>query len=109
MPRDALPHAAAFIRKEEKGAVFLDRASECSAELILILLRRDWVEVSFCVQNGVAEIFVNIAVELVGARLCDDVDDGAGVATVFGIEGIGDDAKLLDGVGRGLDGRRLTN
>ena len=39
--------------------------------------------------------------ELVGAATGDDVDDGAGVASEFGIESVGDDAELLGGVGIG--------
>ena len=59
------------------------------------------------VQNGIAEIFVNIAVKIIGARLGNHIHHRARVAPVFGIEGIGDDAKLLDAVGRGLDGRQV--
>ena len=40
--------------------------------------------------------------KLVGARLGDHVDHGAGIASVFGVEGIGENAKFFDGIGRRL-------
>jgi hypothetical protein len=42
--------------------------------------------------------------EFVGTGLGDGVDDGAGVAAVFGGEVIGLDAELFEGIGVGEDG-----
>jgi len=101
---NSLPHTPPFIRHKEKGAIFNDRTAESSAELILIFLRLDGVEVPLSVQNSIAEILIKIPVPLVGTRLRDDVDHRPGVAAVLCVESVADHAKFIDRVGRGLDG-----
>ena len=95
LPGDALPDAATFIRNEEEGAVFHDRPAERSAELILVFLRLDRIEVTLCIQNRIAEILVDIAVPLIRARFRHDVHHGARVAAVLGVKGVANNAKLV--------------
>src|SRR5207302_6748273 len=59
------------------------------------------------VQHRVPEKLIHVPVNTVGSRFCYDVDDGAGVATVFGVEGIGQNAKFVDTVRRGLHGGQV--
>jgi hypothetical protein len=49
-------------------------------------------------QHVVAEEAEQRAVQLVGSRLADDVDEGSRGMAVFGGEPVGDDLELLDGV-----------
>jgi hypothetical protein len=65
------------------------------------------IEEALGVQTLVPEKLVQIAVKRVGTGLGDDVNHGAGVASVLRIERIGQDAKLLDTVRRRLDGRQV--
>ena len=44
---------------------------------------------------------------VIRAGFGDDVDDRAGIAAVLGVEGIGNDAKFFDSVGRWLDAGRV--
>src|ERR1035437_974551 len=104
LARDALSAATAFKRDKKESPVFYDRAAESSAELILIFLRLDRIEVSLRIQNCVAEILIDVSVPLVCPRFGDDVDHRAGVAAVLRIEGIADDAKFINRVGGGLNG-----
>ena len=103
----ALPDAPTFVGYKEEGAVLLDRPAECPAELVLVELRLDGIEVALRIQNLITKIFVNIAMKVIGARLGDHVDHGTRIAAVLGVEGIRDDAKLLDAVRRGLDGGEI--
>jgi hypothetical protein len=43
----------------------------------------------------------------IGTGLGDDVDYGAGVAAVFGIEGIRQDTEFVNAIGVGLDSRKV--
>ena len=45
--------------------------------------------------------------KLVGATLSHHVDYRAGVATILGVESIGDDAELLNAIGRRLNNRQI--
>ena len=54
------------------------------------------VEVIASVESVVPEIFEELAVEFVGAALSHDVDDGAGIATVLGLE-VGEDLHFSNG------------
>ena len=93
---------AVLHKKKEECLVLLDWSAECSAELVLIELRLECVEVSGRVQHLVAEKLVYIAMKIIGSGLGDDVHYGARVPSVFGVEGVGQDAKFLNAVGRGL-------
>ncbi len=70
-------------------------------------MRVGWIEISTRVQNFIAEEFVDVAVQFIRARLGDYVHHGPGVATVLGVESIGDHTEFLDAVGRGLDGGQV--
>ena len=105
--RGALPDASRLVRNKEKGPVFFDRAAERAAELVLIPLRSGGVEIALRVEHGVAEILVQIAMELIRAGLGNDVDHGTRVSAVLGVKRIGDDAEFLDAVRRGLNRRQV--
>src|SRR6266853_3366533 len=91
-------HAPSFIGREEEGPIFLDWPARWPAELILLVIGPPQVEKAFGVKQLVAQKFVYVAVEGIGSRLGDHVDDGAGVAPIFGIERIGQDAEFRDTV-----------
>src|ERR1039458_3912415 len=107
LARDPLAYTAAFIRDKEECPVLPERTAESPTELVLVELRLDRVEVPLRVEHFVAEILIHVAVPPVGARLGDDVDDSAGVASVLRVEGIADHAKFFDGVRRGLNGGQV--
>ena len=44
---------------------------------------------------------------IVGSRFCDHIDYGAGVATIFGIERVGEHAELFNAVRRRLHGWKV--
>src|SRR6266404_2686117 len=83
------PLALAFVAREPKRFVFYYRPAERHSELIVAergLRIGLWVEEVSRIKPVVAEELEQRAVEVVGSRLGDDVDDRAGVAAVFGFE-----------------------
>src|SRR5208283_1131342 len=102
-----LADAAPFIGTKEERSVLPDGAAERGAKLILVELRLDGIEIALGIENLVAEILVNIAVKRVGTGLGYDIDDGARVPSIFGIEGIGNDAEFRNRIGRRLHRRRV--
>ena len=102
-----MPHAAAFIRDKEEGAVLYDWSAERPAKLVLIELWVDGIEVALRVENLVSEIFVDVAVPVIRSGLGDHVDDCAGVASVLRVERIADDAKFFDRVRSRLNRRQV--
>src|SRR5229473_229799 len=100
-------YAPSFKRGEEKGPVFLDWPAKCPTELVLLVIGPPQVEEAFSVKQLVTQKFVYVAVEGVGSRLGDHVDDGAGVAPIFGIERIGQYAEFRDTVGSRLNSGRV--
>src|SRR5204862_1446623 len=101
----------AFIIGEEKGLVFHDGAAQGSAELVVVersLGLAGYVEVVAGIQCAIAEVFCRAAVKGVGAALGDNVDDRAGIASVFGLE-IGEHVQFGNGVDRKNGGRRAED
>ena len=74
-----------FVVREEKCLVFLDRAADRGAELILpqYVGMRSGLQQRARVGGIVLQIVVDRAVKIVGARLGDDVDDAAERPAVF--------------------------
>ncbi len=104
---DRLLMPQALVAAEEEHLVLRDRSAEVGAELLAVedrLRRRRWVEVVARVELLVAVEVEAFAVELVAARPCRDVDDGARVSPVFGAEGRVVDLELRDRVDRRLEG-----
>ena len=99
-----MPDAAAFIGEEKESAVLFDRPAERTPKLILIEHRLHGIEIALRVQRGIAEVVVDIAVQLVGPRLGDDIHHRARVASVLRVKGIGNDAEFLDAVRGRLHG-----
>ena len=92
-----------LVGSEEERAVLPDRPAERAAELVVaerVLRGRLLVEEVAGSQGIVAEVLVDRASQVIGARPGDDVDDGAGVAAVFGL-GAGEHREL----GHGIDGK----
>ena len=104
---DSLNHAAAFIRSEEECSVFLNGTAKSSAKLVLLIVRGGRIEKASGIQRLIAEKLIGAAVPIVGAGFGDNIDDGAGVAAVFGVKGVGENAKFSDAIGRWLNGRRV--
>src|SRR5580704_8723404 len=97
---DALNDATPLIGAKEEGLVFLDRAANGAAELVLpeFWFRGLEKRKRMGVQDIVAEEFVEAAMNRVRAGFGYHVDDGARVATILRVKGIGDYAKLFDAV-----------
>src|SRR5258708_4299710 len=102
---DSVDHAASFIGREEESPIFLDRSAKRTSKLVLLVIGPPQVEVAFGIEQLVAQEFVSVAMKGVGSGLGDDVDDGARVAPVFGVERIGQDAEFRDAVGSRLNSR----
>ena len=76
----------AFIGEVEKCLVPFYRTTECAAKLIVSKCSVRiglWVEYVASIELVVSEKLEQRAVKIVGARLCDDVDDCARVATIL--------------------------
>src|SRR6266446_5803336 len=106
---NALHNSPTLIGGEKKCLVFLNGPAKSAAKLVLLesrLRRRSKCE-RMRVQMVVAEKLVETAVQIVRAGLGDHIDHGAGVATVFCVEGVGDNLELLDAVRRWFHGRQV--
>src|SRR5467141_1300437 len=103
-----MDHAASFIGRKEESPIFLDWSAQRAAKLVLFVIPSAQVEEAFGVTQLVAQEFVDVAMETVGSRLGDYVDDGTRVAPVFGVERIGQDAEFRDAVGSRLNSRGVN-
>ena len=93
----ALPQA--FVGGEEERAVAADRAAIGAAELVAlerVRIRRVELEKVARVERVVAEEFVGLAAELIGARARDEVDDRARDVAVLRAERRVVDLEFLD-------------
>ncbi len=81
-------------KTQREGAILQDQVAESSAELILILLRLDGVEVPLAVQNRVAEVLVDVAMKFVSAGLGDDACNGLVSNRSLGVERVVDYAEI---------------
>src|SRR4029077_2000245 len=99
--------AQSFVRGEKEGAVLLYRPAECPAKLIHHERWFAGVEISTGGEHLVSQKLIDVSMELVGARLGDDIHHGAGVATIFSIERVSQNAKFFDTVRVGLDGGKV--
>src|SRR5205807_686140 len=98
--RPGLAVVAAFVADEVEQLVFLNRAAERAAELVVDRFRLalpDGEEVGLGLDRVVAVIFEGRAVLVVRAALNLDVDGGAAGESEIGVETAGDDADSLDG------------
>src|ERR1700719_4398755 len=77
--RNTLPDSPAFIGPEEKCLVLLDWSTEGAAELILLEIRNRntifVVDEIIRIQDGIPEVFIEIAVDPIGSGLCNHVDN----------------------------------
>src|SRR6266849_3488167 len=103
-----MDHATSFIRREKESPVFFDRTAKRTAELVLLVIGPPHVKEAFGVKQLIAQEFVYVAMESVGSRLGDHVDDGARVAPVFGVERICQHAEFRDAIGSRLYSRRIN-
>src|SRR5262245_25580711 len=92
----------AFITEEEKRPVLHDRTTQSSAVLIAAKRRLRDIEEIPCIQRIVPEIVEHLSVEIIRAGLCCDIDDRAGIASVFGAESRIRRFELVNGVYRWL-------
>src|SRR5207244_13199150 len=99
------PEALEFFIEKEKCLVLEDRATDGIAKLISHIrvhcrMRPAGIDGGVEPVAGAAETvptaeLVDSAVKGIGTALGHDVDDGAGVAAVFGIEGVGDRKSVV--------------
>jgi hypothetical protein len=94
-----LPHALPAAPEEK--AIAFDGSTDIGSKLVLDILAAMRVEEVPRIQIGVAEVFVRGTVKLVGAALGGDVDDGVGIAPVFGAIQAGHHAKFTEKIGAG--------
>ncbi len=92
--------AKAFVVAEHERLVRDDLPAGRAAELMLIEGRLGHREAIAGLERVVAIEPPAGAAPLVRAAAGDHADDGAGVAAVLGVEGVREDAELVDGVGR---------
>jgi hypothetical protein len=104
----ALYLTVAFIVGKEEELVPLDRASNGAAKLIAdqdrnLPLSGEHIQGrtkrTLRVQVGVAVVFPDAAMELIGAAVDGDVDDRARRASILGAVVVGFYAKFIDGIG----------
>ena len=98
-----MPSSQPFIRTEEKSSIFLDRAAQGASELIHDEGRLGGIEVAAGIERAVAMKFIDVSVQLIGSRLGDHVHDRTGVAAIFGIKCISQNAEFFYAVGTRLD------
>ena len=103
---NALRNARAFVVEEVEQLVFLDRAAQATAELILVILRTAQMvairEEVVGVEVVVTQVFEEQPMHPVGTALCIYRNDSAGTPAVFRRVGIGDDVEFLNHVDRGV-------
>ena len=96
----SLPPKALIVQKKE-SAVLHNRAAQRASKLVQMQARfgeRCLVKEVAGVEHIVAEEFIHRSMQLVGARLGDQVDHGAGVAPIFRGERVGLNFELLNGI-----------
>src|SRR5262249_21315857 len=91
------PPDQAFVCREDKGPVFLDRPAEGEAGLVAlegrVLLQRTGEDVA-PVEPLVAEIVIDVSVKLICAAFRDDVDDAAGGPPELGVIAVSVDLEF---------------
>src|SRR5262249_22216702 len=93
--------ASALIAEEEEELIADGRPSQAGAILIALEGIAGGREVVAGVEDCIADEAEGVAMEAVAAGAGDDVDDAAGVLSVFRAVVAGLDAELLHGVGHG--------
>ncbi len=94
---------------EEEDLVALEGAADGASDLLLTIVRLEREEGIGGAEGTVAKIVERGAVHVIGARLGDDVDDGAAGASLFSAVGIGGDAELLHDFGGELVGSAVAS
>ena len=94
----ALGRSRPLIIAEKENLVLSDRAAERAAELVLIERAARGRKIVARIEIGVAEEFENVAVKCIGAGFRDHVDLSAAEFAVFGVEVVGENPKLGDGI-----------
>src|ERR1017187_627322 len=89
----------------EKDFVLLDGAADAGAEFVLVLDRRSGGEKASGVEVGIAEVFENAAMELVGSRLEDVIRHALPFVHSLGAGGL--HLKLVHGLHRNPE-RQIT-
>src|SRR5580704_3131852 len=103
--RYSLPQAKSFIIDEEKGLVLLNWDAKGGAELVLFVGRflRSNDDERRSVKSVVPQIFENIAVIIIGARLDHGIQYCPIASSEFRAVIVGLNFKFLDGVDGGLN------
>src|ERR1700730_7095762 len=89
----------AFVVSKQKGLVFPDRTTERAAKFIASK-RRDLATIKeiLGVQRAISQKFIDIAVQVVGARSSNDVNLGSGTLAVLRTICVLYDGKLAYGI-----------
>src|SRR2546425_8944426 len=108
---ERIPHRVtlSFVAAEEKDLVLNNGTAQCTAKLLEVSGRLRLVggiEVVARIQRGVAAKSVGATVQLIGARLQPDVNDGSGLPAVFRTR-ILLEVEFGDGID-GQNGRRIS-
>ena len=75
--------------REEENLVAPDRPADCAPDLLLAIVWLEGKEGIRCAEGAVAEIVEGGAVQVIGARFGDDIDDRAAGASLFSAVRIG--------------------
>ena len=94
---------------EEENLVALQRTADGASDLLLAVVRLEREKRIGRAEGTVAQIVKAGAVQVIGAGLGDDVDDGAARASLLGAVGIGGDAELLHHLGGELVGSAIAS
>jgi len=80
-----------------------DRPTDRAAKLVLFERRAGRIEVTPCIQRGIAEELKGAAMKRVASRFADDRDYAAIVVPILGIEVAGQHPELFDRIQVGND------
>src|SRR6266850_3002599 len=105
--RRAPADAVTLIGSEEKSLVLDDRSTQRGSKLVLQIIQFLRIEKTARIQILVAEKLVRVPVKIVCAGLSDNVHNCSGVAAIFGIKCVCQYTEFGDGVGGGLDCRKI--
>src|SRR5579862_159286 len=94
---------------EEENLVALERAADSASDLLLAVVRPEGEKRVGGPERTVAQVVERGAVNVIGARFGDDVDDGASRTALLGAVGVRGYTELLHNFRRELIGRAVAS
>ena len=100
--QDEIAKCGALIPRKEESLVVNDRTTDSATVLIALdlIVGGGGSEIVLGIEVRIANKLEDIAVEIVGTGLGDDVDDATGILTVLGAVVAGLDAEFLESIGK---------